>query len=208
MTDRVHDLSMVISERRERAPDNPVVTLTARVSLGAAGDIRLLVRPVVAFLADGSGRTLRAEMHLEGGSSVVIEGPPLAALLADSLRFLRAHAARGDGCEHDHVFGLTVSFDVAAGPFVTLEQPPFLVASARTFVHEAGASTVRLLGEIRPPVRAPHHAPVAEGEPPREAFDLQLQARELAWLVQFLERAVAELAGKSADVDVKPADEG
>lgn len=202
MTERVHEVQAVVLHRRDRgAADQPTVTLTARVSLGRAGDVRMLVRPVVAVLADASGRAPRAEFHVDGGSSVALEGPPLAALFEDSLRFLK-DVASGAACEHDHVFGLEVTFDLATGPFVTLEQPPFLVASARTFIHESGMVAIRVLGEVRPRERASYHAPARDDETRQEAFDLQIQARRAAWLVHMLESALSEIRAKP-QVDVK-----
>lgn len=191
----VHDLQTVQTRRRDRGePEAPSVTLTARVTLPGAGDVRVTVRPVVAVLADASGSAPRVEVHVDGGSSLVVEGAPLAALLQESITFLK-RAESGVAAEHDHVFGLSATFDIAMSPFVTLEQPPFLVAEARTFVHGSGAVALRLLGEKRPRVHESHHAPPRPGDAlVREAFDVQIQSRRAAWLVATLEEALRGLS--------------
>lgn len=196
----VINMQTVQSKRREREDDEmPVVTLTARVGLAGGANVRLTVRPLVAVLADASGGVPRVEVHVEGGSSVILEGAPLAALLKDSIKFLK-DAGSGAEQAHDHVFGLAVTFDIAMSSFVTIEQPPFLVAEAHTFVHPSGAVALRILGEKRPRVRGPEHAPAPEGEAEeRPSFDLQLQSRRGAWLAATLEDALRGLEPDSGD---------
>ncbi len=197
----VYDLQAVQTRRSGRAePEAPVVTLTARIAL-PVGDVRVTVRPLMAVLADDSGSVPRVEFHVDGGSSVVLEGPPLAALLQDSIAFLK-DAKAGAERAHDHVYGLVATFDVAMSPFVTLEQPPFIVAEARTFLHPTGAVALRLLGERRPRTLGPEHAPPRPGEPAeREAFSVQLQSRRGAWLAKALDDAVRGLGDGSSPGD-------
>lgn len=194
MPPAVRDLQSVQIERRSRSDaETPVVTLTARVALGTLGDVRVTARPLVAIIADVQAQP-RAEIHAEGGTSVVIEGPPLATLFRESVQFLRDKAS-GATKEHDAVFGVTATFDLATGPFVTLEQPPFLVAHARTMIHPSGSVALRILGELRTRERAAHHAPARPGEAAeREAFDLQIGARRAEWLAKVLDSALSDLA--------------
>lgn len=187
----IHDLQAVQERRREKQAEAPPITLTARASLGGLANVRVTARPVVGAIADSAGP--RLELHAEGGTSVVIEGKPLLGLVLDSVKFLR-NAATGGAREHDHAFGLTVAFDLATSPFVTLEPPPFLVATARTVIHESGAVALRLVGEDRPLVRGPEHAPVRPGERVTNAsFELQVASRDGKALLKLLEGVLADL---------------
>ncbi|HWG91128.1 MAG TPA: hypothetical protein VNZ52_09815 [Candidatus Thermoplasmatota archaeon] len=188
----IHDLQAVQERRRAGPPAAPVVTLTARVSLAGLANVRVTARPVVGAIADALAP--RLEIHAEGGSSIVIEGAPLAELVGDSLNFLKDKRA-GAERQHDYTFGLTVSFDLATGPFTTLEPPPFLVAQARTVLHESGAAALRIVGEDRALVRSAEHAPVKPDERvTNTAFELQVASRDVQALRNLLQSILDDLA--------------
>ena len=59
------------------------------------------------------------------------------------------------------------ALDIAAENLWTInisEPPPFLVASARTVLHESGAVALRLIGEDRAVVRSAEHVPIRPDE--------------------------------------------